>query len=61
MTFSNTVSTIVPARLQCHDKKHLRETIIRITLKEIAEGVSVVQQHLPATGEEFRNPDRKYQ
>jgi len=36
-------------------KKHLRETIIRIKLKEIAEGVSAGQQHLPSTGEEFRN------
>src|SRR5690606_13796077 len=36
-------------------KKHLRETVMRIKLKEIAEGVSAVQQHLPSTGEEFRN------
>ena len=35
-------------------KKHLRETVIRIKLKEIAEGISLVQQHLPATAGEFR-------
>ena len=35
-------------------KKHLRETVIRIKLKEIAYGVSLVQQHLPATAGEFR-------
>ena len=36
-------------------KKQIRETIIRIKLKEIAEGVLIVQQHLPSTAEEFRN------
>lgn len=36
-------------------KKQIRETIIRIKLKEISEGVLVVQQHLPSTAEEFRN------
>jgi len=35
-------------------KKHLRETVIRIKLKEIADGISLVQQHLPATAGEFR-------
>lgn len=47
---------IIPARLHYYDKKHLRETVIRIKLKETADGVSVVRQHLPATAGEFRNP-----
>lgn len=35
-------------------KRPVRETIIRIKIKEIIEGVSLVQEHLPKTAEEFR-------
>lgn len=35
--------------------KAVRETAIRIKLKEIAEGVSLVQEALPKSSEEFRN------
>jgi len=35
-------------------KRRVRETIIRIKLQEIHEGVSLVLEHLPETAEEFR-------
>ncbi len=35
--------------------KKLRERIIRIKLREIHEGVSLVKEHLPRTAQEFRN------
>ncbi|WP_292421872.1 DUF86 domain-containing protein [Methanoregula sp.] len=35
-------------------KHHLRETMIRIKMKEIAEGISLVEEHLPQTAEEFK-------
>ena len=36
-------------------KGRVRETVIRIKMQEIAEGVSLVQEHLPESAEEFRN------
>jgi uncharacterized protein YutE (UPF0331/DUF86 family) len=35
-------------------KRPVRETVIRIKIKEIVEGVSLVEEHLPKTAEEFR-------
>lgn len=35
-------------------KHHLRETMIRIKIKEIVEGISLVEEHLPQTAEEFK-------
>ena len=35
-------------------KRPVRETIIRIKIKEIVDGVSLVQEYLPKTAEEFR-------
>ncbi|MDP3565158.1 MAG: DUF86 domain-containing protein [Methanoregula sp.] len=32
----------------------VRETVIRIKIKEIVEGVSLVEEHLPKTADEFR-------
>ena len=34
-------------------KKCLRETIIRIKMSEITDGVTLVQDHLPSTAQEF--------
>jgi len=36
-------------------KKPLRETVIRVKIKEIREGVQIVQEHLPKTAGEFGN------
>jgi uncharacterized protein YutE (UPF0331/DUF86 family) len=36
-------------------KKGVRETIIRIKIKEIDDGVSLVREHLPSTAQEFGN------
>lgn len=36
-------------------KKILRETMIRIKIKEIKEGILLVQEHLPKNAKEFRN------
>jgi uncharacterized protein YutE (UPF0331/DUF86 family) len=36
-------------------KKPLRETAIRVKIKEIREGVLLVQEHLPENADEFRN------
>ena len=35
-------------------KESLRENVIRIKIKEIAEGISLVKEHLPPTVQEFR-------
>lgn len=35
-------------------KKRLRERIIRIKIQEILEGVTLVEEHLPASVQEFR-------
>ena len=35
-------------------KKKLRERIIRIKVREISEGVTLVQEHLPSSVQEFR-------
>jgi len=37
-------------------KKIIRETAIRVKIKEIREGVLLVQEHLPQNADEFRNP-----
>ncbi|MFA5269564.1 MAG: DUF86 domain-containing protein [Methanoregula sp.] len=36
-------------------KKKLRERIIRVKIREITDGVTLVQEHLPKTLREFRN------
>ena len=36
-------------------KKNIRKTIIRIKMKEIDEGIALVQEHLPSTADKFRN------
>ena len=36
-------------------KKKLRERIIRVKIREITDGVTLVQDHLPKTLREFRN------
>jgi len=36
-------------------KKTVRVTAIRVKIKEIREGVRLVQEHLPETAKEFRN------
>ena len=36
-------------------KNILRETVIRVKIKEIQEGVLLVQEHLPENANEFRN------
>ena len=36
-------------------KKTVRVTAIRVKIKEISEGVRLVQEHLPETAKEFRN------
>lgn len=36
-------------------QKKLRENIIHIKMREITEGVSLVQEHLPKTAKEFGN------
>jgi uncharacterized protein YutE (UPF0331/DUF86 family) len=50
---SSTGSMIIPARRRSREKKSVRETIIRIKLTEITDGVSLVQEHLPSTAREF--------
>jgi hypothetical protein len=50
---SNTIFTIIPARQRYNEKKPIRETVIRIKIKEIVDGITLVHDYLPESAEKY--------